>query len=333
MLSVVIPVYNVKDYLLKCLESVASQTLDDLEVIVVDDGSNDGSEKIVDNYCASKENFKVFHKANGGLMSAWIYGVEKSAGDYIGFVDSDDYVDIHMFEEMYETARTYGVDIVMCERFDVVNGEIEKETRPNSELKEGLYAGDEIDWIKQRVFPLKGMQELTKARWNKIFKRDIMMSNLKYCECKSRTFEDRYITPPCIFSAKSFYYLPKPFYYYVHREGSNSGMYKPDLLEQIIRMYKVEEQALIDKNLMAQYGENWKYVFMDYIRQYVTRNILNVRGLKNRYRSAKVFLSNELVKERMAEYGASDKTKLGKAVYLAGKLHSPLFLGIMSYLR
>lgn len=330
--SIIVPVYNVKEYLVKCLDSIAKQTLDDYEVIIVDDGSTDGSGDMIDSYCASKDKFKVFHKENGGLMSAWTFGVSKSTGDYLGFVDSDDYVSKDMFSLLYEKATDYDADIIMCDRFDVINDKVIEPDYKTINLQEGLYDGEGIETIRKMVFPLKGIQELTKARWNKLFKRELLISNLKYCECLSKTFEDRYITPACVFSAKSFYYLKKPLYYYIHRGGSNSGMYKPDLLNQIKRMYFVQEQALMDKGIMESYRDNWEYVFMDYIRQYVNRNIKNVAGFGNKLKSAKMMLMDELVNERLRKYGKDDKTKLGKVVYISYKFHAPILLAIASYM-
>lgn len=332
LLSIIVPVYNVKDYLIKCLDSINVQTLQDYEVIVVDDGSTDGSGQMIDAYCEDKPKFHVYHKSNGGLMSAWMLGVTKAVGDYLGFVDSDDYVAKEMFESLCNAAAEYNADIVMCDRYDVVGSQIREPIYDSKSLKEGLYTGSDMEHIKSMVFPLKGVPEITKARWNKIFRRELYLANTKYCECLSKTFEDRYITPPCMFSAQSFYYLKRPLYYYVHREGSNSGMYKPDLLNQIKRLYGVEKQALMDKNLMIQYGANWEYVFMDYIRQYVVRNIKNVNGFRVRLKSARYLLHDDLVQERMRQFGKNDQSKMGRALYLSFKLKMPLLLAIASYL-
>lgn len=331
LLSIIVPVYNVKDYLIKCLDSINMQTIEDYEVIIVDDGSTDGCEQIVENYCNNKQKFRVYHKKNGGLMSAWMFGVSKANGQYLGFVDSDDYISKDMFESLCAPAIEYNVDIVMCDRYDVIGDSVQAPTYNVDSLAEGLYQGAEMDRIKSMVFPLLGIPELTKARWNKIFKRELFLSNIKYCECLSKTFEDRYITPPCIFSAKSFYYVRKPLYYYVHRSGSNSGMYKPDLLDQIKRMYFVEQQALLDKNLMKQFGDNWEFIFMDYIRQYVSRNIKNVKGFRTRIRSSKQLLQDDLVNKRMLKYGKVDKSKMGRALYVAYKTKLPMILAVTSY--
>ena len=98
LISVVIPVYNVKKYLKKCLETVVNQTYSNLEIILVDDGSTDGSEKICDEYATQYNNVSVIHKKNGGLSSARNAGIDVAKGKYIGFIDSDDFVDKRMEE-------------------------------------------------------------------------------------------------------------------------------------------------------------------------------------------------------------------------------------------
>lgn len=103
MISVIIPVYNIQSkYLKRCIDSVLAQTYKDMEIILVDDGSSDGSGETCDEYASAYPNVKVFHKENGGSSSARNLGISKASGDYIGFVDSDDYVEPDMYEVLYE---------------------------------------------------------------------------------------------------------------------------------------------------------------------------------------------------------------------------------------
>src|SRR5574344_2022066 len=99
--SVIVPVYNVEKYLPKCLDSLVNQTLQDIEIIVVNDGTKDNSQKIIDKYAKKYKNIKSYIKENGGLSDARNYGVAKANGEYISFIDSDDYIDKKMLEKMY----------------------------------------------------------------------------------------------------------------------------------------------------------------------------------------------------------------------------------------
>ena len=102
--SVIVPVYNVEKYLEKCLDSLVSQSLKDIEIIVVNDGSPDNSQDIIDKYVKKYENVFGYKKKNGGLSDARNYGLKKTTGDYIAFIDSDDYISLEMLEIMYNKA-------------------------------------------------------------------------------------------------------------------------------------------------------------------------------------------------------------------------------------
>lgn len=114
LISVIVPVYNVEKYLKKCVDSIVNQTYKNLEIILVDDGATDNSGKICDELVELDNRIKVYHKKNGGLSDARNYGVERATGDYIGFVDSDDYIDAEMYEKLYEAIKKENVDVAEC---------------------------------------------------------------------------------------------------------------------------------------------------------------------------------------------------------------------------
>lgn len=113
--SVIIPVYNVEKYLRQCLDSVINQTLKDIEIICVNDGSTDNSPQILEEYAAKDNRIKIINKTNGGLSSARNAGMEVAQGEFIGFVDSDDYLDLNFYESLYNRAKETNSDIVVCE--------------------------------------------------------------------------------------------------------------------------------------------------------------------------------------------------------------------------
>lgn len=124
--SIIIPVYNVEKYLKQCLDSVVNQTLTEIEVICVDDGSTDNSLQILGEYAENDDRIKVISKKNGGISSARNKGMEYATGEYIGFVDSDDWIELNMYEKLYENAKFHDSDMVMCpaHRFDDVTHEL-----------------------------------------------------------------------------------------------------------------------------------------------------------------------------------------------------------------
>ena len=108
--SIIVPVYNVEKYLSACLESLAAQTLEEVEIVAVNDGSTDGTGDIIDEYVASDARFKVIHKPNSGYGDSMNKGLEAATGDYIGIVESDDWIDPNMYEVLYQTAEAENLD-------------------------------------------------------------------------------------------------------------------------------------------------------------------------------------------------------------------------------
>ena len=113
-ISVIVPVYNVKLYLHKCVDSILNQTYQNIEVLLIDDGSTDGSSDICDSYTEKDSRIKVVHKKNGGLSSARNTGLDMATGEYILFVDSDDYIDIEMIRRLYDALVKTGADMGVC---------------------------------------------------------------------------------------------------------------------------------------------------------------------------------------------------------------------------
>ena len=124
LISVIVPVYNIMDCLPKCVQSICDQTYSNLEILLVDDGSNDGTEKLVDELAKKDERIRVFHKPNGGSSSARNLGIRQAKGKYLGFVDSDDYIDSHMYEKLMECIKEKGVRIAQTSRDEIDEQEI-----------------------------------------------------------------------------------------------------------------------------------------------------------------------------------------------------------------
>lgn len=114
LISIIIPAYNIENYIAKCLDSLLNQTYRNLEIIVVDDGSSDNTGKVIDDYSSKYDNIKVIHKKNAGVSAARNSGIEVASGDYIGFVDGDDTVDEEMFGVLIDNAIKYDADISHC---------------------------------------------------------------------------------------------------------------------------------------------------------------------------------------------------------------------------
>lgn len=330
MLSIIVPVYNVEKYLNECLESVANQSSNNYEVIIVNDGSTDNCQKIIESFCQKYSHFQSFTKENGGLMSAYLYGIGKSKGDFIGFVDSDDFIDSNFVLKMYDQNKE-NADIVMCERIDIYDdGTITHHEKPIIDY--GFYNNKNNKFVYENVLPKFVGRHLTNARWNKIFRREIVLENLKYCESKSRIMEDRFFTPSCMFTASTFKYIEDELYNYRQRSsGSNHSMASPKLYGAIKLLMKTQKQMFVDKNIYSQYQTNYELACLNYISLYVDRNLTIKQDFKTRYKYCSQIITDKEFKKLVLKYKKYLKYKKGFALKLCYSLNSSFLLSILTY--
>ena len=212
LISVVIPVYNVRAYLERCFQSVISQEYHNLEIILVDDGSTDGSGALCDALAERDSRVRVIHKANGGLGSARNAGMDAANGDILSFVDSDDWIEPGMYTTMTELMRRDRSQIAACGIQRVTeNGEI---SYYNDHLEERAVFSTE-DALRE----LPKNERLSNSMCNKLFRRETM-EGLHINE--QIAYEDNPYTPRCIARAERVSYTAEPFYCYFERAGSIS---------------------------------------------------------------------------------------------------------------
>lgn len=248
--SVVVPVYNVELYLERCLDSLVYQTLSDIEIVVVDDGSTDNSPNIINRYAKSFPN-KVFAytKKNGGLSDARNYGIERCHADFIGFVDSDDYVDLDMFEKMYNKAISNDFDVTVCD-IRLVYENASKEI--SSRVDKDLFTKDEIK---------KQMIDIYPAAWNKLYKKKLFEKVLFKKGIWYEDVEFLYRLFPFINSIGT---LKMPLINYAQRAGAISKTFDERLYNyvdnwnDIILYYK-------ENNLYDDYVDELEYCYVRYL--------------------------------------------------------------------
>ena len=241
MLSVIIPVYNVEKYVQKCIESVINQTLDNIEIILVDDGSTDSSGLICEKFSETYSNVITFHKNNGGLMSAWKYGVTRSKGDFIGFVDSDDWIDTNMFERLLTSISSNDCDIAVC---GLIKGEY---LVSNSSNYDGKYDVKDIypTLINNGTFMGRGV---IPSRVLKLYKRDIVTKVLEYCNDKVTIGEDMVMNFAAFMEAKNIYFI-NDFYTYHYRinDASITQKFNTNYIDKV-KLFNLELRKISEKN-------------------------------------------------------------------------------------
>ena len=234
-ISVVVPIYNVQDYVKACVESIRRQTYTNLEIILVDDGSTDKSNEICDEYAALDNRIKVIHKKNGGLSAARNAGLDICTGDYIGFVDGDDTIDEDMYELLYRNAVAYHADISMCKERLICGDKIYSRFR---DTKVKIYHGFS-DCIKELYLSCG----LSISVCVKLYKKELF-DNVRFL--KGKTTEDGFIV--CDLLKKNtkmaVQYISK--YNYIKRQGSitHKRKYTNEILD-LVEAYEKNHQKII----------------------------------------------------------------------------------------
>jgi len=243
--SVIVPVYNAELSIAKCLDSLVNQTLDAIEIIVINDGSNDNSAMIVNNYIVKyPDKIKLFSKENAGIARARNYGLEKITGEYFGFLDSDDYAELTMFEVMYKAAKELNADLV-------VSNFIWEYPKQKKIGVEGPYN------IQQEM-----MVNLFATLWNKLYRTDLIKS-LKISFPDGYRYEDAYFLYCLTPSINRIAFINATYVHYVQRSGSITHTHNDrvkdmiDVFNKILMYYK-------QNDYFDSYYDELEYIFIKF---------------------------------------------------------------------
>lgn len=294
LISVIIPVYKVEKYIKKCVESVLNQTYENYEIILVDDGSPDNCPNICDEYAKLNKKIKTYHKQNGGLSDARNYGIERSVGEYITFIDSDDFVQNTYLEVLYTNIKKNDCEVSACSHFVLYNNSkinlnkiVEKKYDKNTAMKDLLYG------------------YIDTSSWAKLYKREIF-NDIKFPVGK--IFEDTATTYKIFDKCKNIYVTTEQLYNYVIRENSITtskfNKKKFDLINVSIEMHD-----FIKKNYPQYIDASISKLLRSYISTYnlliTYKNDFNkekkeIQKFIKDNRKTTIFDSNAMKKERIA---------------------------------
>ena len=211
LVSVIVPIYNVEKYLPRCVESIINQEYKNLEIILVDDGSPDNSPQICDEYAKKDTRIKVIHKENGGLSDARNAGMKMATGEYVSFIDSDDWIDSKFISLLYEGIKKSGADVAECATRLFDDSDHTLKTRGSKEEK--ISRSDALS----RLITENGVYQTV---WNKLYKRS-MIENIPFAVGKYH--EDDFWTWRIFLKIDSLYLCEKPMYNYLQRSNSIIG--------------------------------------------------------------------------------------------------------------
>ena len=214
LISIIIPVYNVENYVERCLESVLNQTYTNLEIIIIDDGSTDKSSKICEKYKKKDKRIKLSKISNKGTSYARNYAIKKAKGKYINFIDSDDYIESNMIEILYNNLKKEKADISCCSFYEVFKDEIKPK---NQDIN--YYVMNNREAIK-KTFLDRGLDVYT---WNKLYDKKLF-KNIEFPLGKKS--QDRFIMYEIFDNAKKIVYESRCLYYYIQRDNSAANSLK-----------------------------------------------------------------------------------------------------------
>ena len=245
--SIVVPIYGVEKYLNECVDSILAQTLKDIEVILVDDGSKDKCPQIVDDYAKKDKRVVAIHQPNGGYGRAVNHGIEVATGEYIGIIESDDWIEPTMYEKMYNDAKKNNTDITKC-MFYKYNSHLEPKFQniiwqnPYQDLTK---APDKA--FKLEEWPL--IIAFHASIWANIYRADFIKSQ-KVIETRSASYQDFPFMIEAMCRANRISVVKEPLVHYRMEEGQNSSTIRRD--ERLILMPK---QCMVGKELLKKYGK------------------------------------------------------------------------------
>ena len=231
-ISIIVPVYKVEKYLRRCLDSIVAQTFTDWECILIDDGSPDNSGKICDEYAQKDGRFKVVHQENQGVSAARNMGLDEAKGEWIGFVDSDDWIDSEMYEVAYNQAIEVGADLIQW-----------------GMIMEKKYIHKVISHSEKIIFPIDVAEDYEPSMCSKLVSANLFKKNkIRYKENKKLS-EDRLVSLQCYLAAQKCFSIGRCFYHYrVNPHSATHNVSKQMIYEEIEMVLEMENKC---KNIPA----------------------------------------------------------------------------------
>lgn len=316
MISIVVPVYNVEQYLDYCVESLVNQTYKNIEILLIDDGSSDNSGKIADEWAKKDKRIRVFHKENGGLSDSRNYGVAQAKSEWIMFIDSDDYYDSFAVEYFVRIQEKYNADLVVSALKGVTNHKPSHRDITENDINEAYPLSNEKALEEMFYSVITGA-----SACGKLFKKDLL---IKYPYPKGRLYEDMAITYKQMYEAENIYVAPIKVYGYFKRQGS---IVNSKFDERYLYVFDVMEDiySFIHRN----------YPVSQELRQAVdVRNVIVSMQVANSMLMAEMFSEVKKIQERVSVYKKG--FLVNKNVSWKNKLKFLLFLGfpkVYNFLR
>lgn len=312
--SVIVPVYNTEKYLRRCVDSIVKQTLGDLEIILVDDGSKEPCALLCDELAKTDSRIKVMHKVNGGAGFARNAALEIAAGEYIGFVDSDDYIEPEMYEKLYAAAVRYDADLVISGTCFVGGNTFSKE---NEHLLKSYFEKDTVfekEDIQNLLLGVVGAlpQEPDDSRygvsvWKNLFRNTLIQERkIRFLSERKIMSEDTIFMVDYVKQSDRAVGIPEAYYCYCRNEDSLSKSYSSTRFERSIVFFKELENHIADVVPKETYKIYLDRLIQSYARVFCSQEVVHARDRKIRYgvlrKQLKTICTQERIKDALKSY-------------------------------
>lgn len=319
-IGIIVPVYNVEKYIRQCIDSVISQTYDNWSLILVDDGSPDAAPRICEEYKAKDSRIKVIHKKNGGLVSAWIAGIESLSDyeHYIVFLDSDDWLSPCYLQGLVEAQIKTGAEIVVTQLRNVFPDGALSQKPYHIDVK--LYDRNQIeDELYPKLINAGDFQKraISTSRCGKLIKTDLIKNNIKYLDDAVTYEEDFNIMVPVFLDCQSIYIIKDEKCLYMNRANplSMTHSYDSRMMQSIEYVYKSIKRVLDDRNLFEYFKTQYLSEYLAAGVQYYKNELLNPQGMKQSQENIGKFCTkNDLLDEAIEEVEWSRFRMLNKLI-------------------
>jgi len=301
--SIIVPIYNVEKYLDRCLQSLINQTLKDIEIILIDDGSPDMCPLLCDNYLYLDPRIKVIHKKNEGLGFARNSGIEIATGEYLAFVDSDDYVGTDMYHRLYDEAINTNADAVFCGFKNEISRDIWIESKEITQRTD--WNGNEttdflLDMIACAPY-IKKERKYEMSVWRAIYRNQLIQEhNIRFQSERIVVSEDIPMNIDFLKIAKKIVYIPNTFYYYCLNSNSLTSTFKTEKFYKYKTLYHILEEKT---KSLTNYRERLDRLFIGHSRTHIIQ-LMNSK-LSDKRVCLKKYLEDDIWNELQNRYKPS----------------------------
>ena len=332
-ISIIIPVYNAGSYISSCLKSVIEQSYTNWEVILIDDGSTDNSKEIYEKIASKNNKVKVFRQNNKGVSSARNLGLEKANGDYIVFLDADDWIDRIFLERMLEVIEKEDADIVQCNFYYANENEhIErKHIRPSYSIRNNMNEL-QLDILYREYDEKKNDCSVGAMRgvWGKIFKSSII-KKITFNE-EIDIFEDGIFVLNALQNSKKVVLIDEYYYYYRMTENSSNSKYKPNFSGKVIEIFQEINNFIVKNNKDIEFKECFNIMVFEMISSTLDKDIFSIHSKyrkKEKIKQLEKFIGQDFCKEAIIELNTKYLNRNQRLLYLLLKMN---FYFIIYYL-